>query len=65
MIRLAALAGLLIPTLALADAPIQNTANLGLGFGGGTGVTGLTAKYFVGSDFALQAVVGQWNSFGL
>ena len=60
----ALLAGAL-PTAAWAEAPIQNGGNLGLGLGGGTGVTGFSAKYFIGADFSLQAVVGPWNSFGL
>lgn len=53
--------GLLFPSLALGATPIQEGANFGLGVGGGLGATGLSAKYFIGADFALQGVVGLWN----
>lgn len=60
-----ALVALWIPGAAHAVAPIQEGANLGLGVGGGMGVTGLSVKYFIGSDFALQGVFGGWNLLGL
>jgi hypothetical protein len=36
-----------------------------LGLGSGTGVSGLSVKYFVGADFALQGVFGSWNALNL
>jgi len=59
------LALLLLPATAHAAAPIQNGGNLGLGLGAGTGVTGLSVKYFIGADFALQGVLGPWNALDL
>ncbi len=56
-----ALVGLLLPSLAFGATPIQRGSNFGLGLGGGLGATGLSAKYFLGADFALQGVVGLWN----
>ena len=45
-----------------AEAPVQSAGNLGLGLGAGTHVSGISAKYFMGSDFALQGVVGWWGA---
>ena len=56
---------LLFPATALAGAPIQQGSNLGLGVGGGSTASGLSAKYFIGSDFAVQGIVGPWNPLAL
>lgn len=61
MTRLLGLILLAAPATAYGATPIQEGANLGLGVGGGLGATGLSAKYFIGADFALQGVVGLWN----
>ena len=52
---------LLFTAPALAKTPIQSGGNLGLGLGAGTHVSGLSGKYFIGNDFAAQAVVGWWG----
>lgn len=59
------LLALAIPGAAHAVAPIQEGANFGLGVGGGMGTTGLSLKYFIGADFALQGVIGGWNLLGM
>ena len=48
--------GLLCPTGALAGGPTGKT--FGIGIGGGLAVTGLSGKYMMRDDFALQGVVG-------
>ena len=53
---------LAIPLTASAGTPIQEGGNLDLGLGGGTHVSGLSGKYFFGSDLAGQAVVGWWGA---
>lgn len=56
---------LLFPATAVAGSPIQQGSNFGIGVGGGTNTSGLSAKYFIGSDFSLQAIVGPWNPLDL
>lgn len=64
MTRALVLLGLMMPAVGWAATPIQRGSNLGLGIGGGEGLTGLSVKYFIGSDFALQGVIGVWNPLG-
>ena len=63
MLRALAFLALVTPISAHAAAPIQDGGNFGVGFGGGAGVSGVSAKYFVGSDFAIQGMVGVNNPF--
>jgi hypothetical protein len=53
---------------AWADTPIRQAGNFGLGLGGGTGVAGISAKYFVADHHAFQGVVGGttlgWGKYG-
>ncbi len=53
---------LLTASPALAD---MHGKKLGLGFGGGTIANGLTAKYYIGEDAAVQLMLGQRFSYGI
>lgn len=59
---LAAALALLIPGDALAGAPIRAAHNFGLGLGGGTLTSGISAKYWLADSHAIQGVVGTWGA---
>jgi hypothetical protein len=58
---------LLVPGLAAAaptfDAVPRQPGKLGLGIGGGTGPSGISAKYTLDDAFSLQGVVGPWSEY--
>jgi hypothetical protein len=41
--------------------PIRSAGNFGLGLGGGSATSGISAKYFMADHHALQGVVGTWG----
>lgn len=58
-ILVAATAALALSTTAQAATP--SSGNFGLGLGGGTGVTGLSGKYYLGESSAVQGMLGWWG----
>lgn len=59
---LLALAALLSSSPALALDPPRGGATFGLGVGGGTGISGLSGKYWLGEHNAFQGIVGTYGS---
>ncbi len=59
---LATVLGLTLSTAAAA-APHRNAGYTGLGLGGGTATSGLSAKHFINSRNAVQGVVGAWGGW--
>lgn len=45
----------------------REAGHFGIGLGGGTGVSGLSMKYFIADAFSVQGVVGlgNWDSLGI
>ncbi len=41
--------------------PIRSAGSWGIGFGGGSRVSGISAKYFASNTIAIQGVVGAWG----
>lgn len=55
---------LLAPAVGLAEGPVRETGNFGLGLGGGLGPVGISAKYFMSDKHALQGMAGTYARGG-
>lgn len=60
----ATLLTLLAPIAALAEGPVREAGNFGIGLGGGLGPVGISAKYFMGDQHAIQGMVGTYARGG-
>jgi len=53
---------LLLPLSASAASPVRGGGHMGVGLGGGLGVSGVSGKYYLADGHAVQAIVGGWTS---